>query len=125
MNIRTMFSAAAGTERAGFDLLYHSAFLMHAWERVAGNVGVRTPGIDRATVVRNETRIGVGAFLTHLRDSLKSGEFRAGRGAAGHDGARTTGLRLAPEKTRVLHRRGLRPPQLPHPQTTEVRDEQA
>ncbi|MBM0207125.1 hypothetical protein JNW90_32105 [Micromonospora sp. STR1s_5] len=44
-----------------FNLVYHSASLMHAWERVAGNVGARTPGIDRATVVWIETRIGVEA----------------------------------------------------------------
>lgn len=29
-----------------FNLVYHPAFLMHAWERVAGNVGARTP-VDR------------------------------------------------------------------------------
>ena len=58
-----------------FNLVYHPAFLMHAWERVSSNVGARTPGIDRATVVWIETRIGVEAFLNHIRDSLKSGEF--------------------------------------------------
>jgi len=58
-----------------FNLVYHPAFLMHAWERVAGNVGARTPGIDRATVLWIETRIGVEAFLNHIRDSLRSGEF--------------------------------------------------
>jgi RNA-directed DNA polymerase len=58
-----------------FNLVYHPAFLMHAWERVSSNVGARTPGIDRATVVWIETRIGVEAFLTHIRDSLKTGGF--------------------------------------------------
>lgn len=58
-----------------FNLVYHPAFLMHAWERVAGNVGARTPGIDRATVLWIETRIGIEVFLNHIRDSLKSGEF--------------------------------------------------
>jgi RNA-directed DNA polymerase len=58
-----------------FNLVYHPAFLLQAWERVSSNVGARTPGIDRATVVWIETRIGVGAFLNHIRDSLKSGEF--------------------------------------------------
>ncbi|WP_329431099.1 group II intron reverse transcriptase/maturase (plasmid) [Streptosporangium sp. NBC_01495] len=58
-----------------FNLVYDPAFLVHAWERVAGNVGARTPGIDRATVVWIETRIGVETFLGQIRDSLKSGEF--------------------------------------------------
>jgi RNA-directed DNA polymerase len=58
-----------------FNLVCHPAFLVHAWERVAGNKGARTPGIDRATVTWIETRIGVGVFLGGIRDSLKSGAF--------------------------------------------------
>jgi RNA-directed DNA polymerase len=49
---------------------------VHAWERVATNAGSRTPGVDKATVAWIETRIGVEAFLGHIRESLKSGEFR-------------------------------------------------
>src|SRR3954469_18305389 len=37
------------------NLVYDPAFLVHAWERVAGNKGARTAGIDRATVVWIET----------------------------------------------------------------------
>jgi RNA-directed DNA polymerase len=59
-----------------FNLVYDPAFLMHAWERVSSNTGARTPGVDRATVVRIETWIGVEAFLSQIRNSLKSGEFR-------------------------------------------------
>jgi len=59
-----------------FNLVYDPAFLMHGWERVSGNVGARTPGIDRATVAWIETSVGVEAFLDQIRDSLKSGEFR-------------------------------------------------
>lgn len=59
-----------------FNLVYDPAFLRHAWERVSRNVGARTPGIDRATVVWIETWIGVEDFLGQLRDALKSGEFR-------------------------------------------------
>ncbi|MER6170838.1 hypothetical protein [Streptosporangium sp. NPDC001681] len=33
-----------------FNLVYDPAFLVHAWEHVASNVGARTAGIDRATV---------------------------------------------------------------------------
>src|SRR3954447_3580916 len=58
-----------------FNLVYHPAFLVHAWERVSSNAGARTPGIDRATVSGIETRIGGEAFLGQVRDSLKSGEF--------------------------------------------------
>ncbi|MET8054667.1 hypothetical protein ABZU75_44555 [Streptosporangium sp. NPDC005286] len=58
-----------------FNLVYDPAFLVHAWERVASNIGARTPGIDRATVAQIETWIGVEAFLGRIRDSLKSGEF--------------------------------------------------
>jgi RNA-directed DNA polymerase len=59
-----------------FNLVYEPAFLIHAWERVASNAGARTPGIDKATVAWIETWIGVEAFLSYIRDSLKSGEFR-------------------------------------------------
>lgn len=59
-----------------FNLVYDPAFLVHAWERVSGNVGARTPGVDRATVAWIETWIGVEAFLNHIRGLLKSGEFR-------------------------------------------------
>ena len=33
-----------------YNLVCDPAFLMVAWERVAGNAGARTAGIDRATV---------------------------------------------------------------------------
>jgi RNA-directed DNA polymerase len=59
-----------------WNLVYDPAFLVHAWERVAGNKGARTPGIDRATVAWIETCVGVEVFLNHIRNSLKSGEFR-------------------------------------------------
>jgi RNA-directed DNA polymerase len=59
-----------------YNLVYDPAFLVHAWERVATNAGSRTPGVDKATVAWIETRIGVEAFLGHIRESLKSGEFR-------------------------------------------------
>jgi RNA-directed DNA polymerase len=58
------------------NLIYDPAFLVHAWERVASNVGARTPGVDKATVAWIETRIGVSVFLGHIRDSVKIGEFQ-------------------------------------------------
>ena len=59
-----------------FNLVCDLDFLAEAWLRVKGNAGSRTPGIDKATVADIENRIGVGAFLEQIRDSLKSGEFR-------------------------------------------------
>jgi RNA-directed DNA polymerase len=59
-----------------YNLIYDPAFLVHAWQRVSSNAGARTPGVDKATVVWIETRIGVDVFLGYIRDSLKSGEFR-------------------------------------------------
>ena len=58
------------------NLVYDPAFLVHAWQRVSSNAGARTPGVDKATVAWIETRIGVEAFLNHIRDSLKSGKFQ-------------------------------------------------
>lgn len=59
-----------------YNLIHDPAFLVHAWERVATNAGARTPGIDRATVAWIESRIGVEAFLSHIRNMLKSGGFQ-------------------------------------------------
>ena len=58
------------------NLVYDPAFLVAAWERVSTNKGAKTPGIDKATAARIETGIGVEAFLSQIRNSLKSGEFR-------------------------------------------------
>jgi len=59
-----------------YNLVYDPAFLMAAWERVSTNKGAKTPGIDKATAAQIETWIGVEAFLSQIRNSLKSGEFR-------------------------------------------------
>src|ERR1035437_5385884 len=59
-----------------FNLVYDPAFLVTAWERVSASKGARTAGIDKATVAMVETSIGAGAFLSQIRDSLKTGEFR-------------------------------------------------
>ena len=59
-----------------YNLVYDPAFLVAAWERVSTNKGAKTPGIDKATAAQIETWIGVEAFLSQIRDSLKSGEFR-------------------------------------------------
>lgn len=59
-----------------FNLVCDPAFLTVAWQRVAGNTGARTPGVDRVTVTWIVSRVGVSVFLEHVRDLLKSGEFR-------------------------------------------------
>jgi len=59
-----------------FNLVHDPAFLMVAWERVAGNAGARTPGIDRATVSRIESRIGVEEFLRDIRAQVKGRVFQ-------------------------------------------------
>lgn len=54
---------AAGDSGRRFDDLYNlvcdPAFLVVAWKRVAGNVGARTPGVDRATVAWIASRSGL------------------------------------------------------------------
>ena len=59
-----------------FNLVCDLEFLAEGWHRVRANAGSRTPGIDKATVADIENRIGAGAFLAQIRESLKSGEFR-------------------------------------------------
>jgi RNA-directed DNA polymerase len=59
-----------------FNLVCDPAFLVVAWQRVATNVGARTAGVDRMTVSYIVHRVGVTPFLDHVRDLLKSGEFR-------------------------------------------------
>lgn len=59
-----------------YNLVYDPAFLVAAWERVSTNKGARTAGIDRVTVARIESGIGVVAFLDHIRNALKSDQYR-------------------------------------------------
>ena len=47
-----------------------------AWERVAGNTGARTPGVDRATVSWIVSQVGVGTFLHEVREQLRSRTFQ-------------------------------------------------
>ena len=72
------WAGADSSRRFGdlFNLVYDPAFLMHAWQRVSTNKGAKTAGIDKVTAAMVETWVGVEAFLSDLRDSLKSGEFQ-------------------------------------------------
>jgi len=59
-----------------FDFVHDPATLIVAFDRVAGNTGSRTPGVDGLTVGDVEDRIGVPGFLDDLRAQLKTGTFR-------------------------------------------------
>jgi RNA-directed DNA polymerase len=71
---------ATGDPGRRFDDLYNlvcdPAFLVVAWQRVAGNAGARTPGVDRATVAWIASRVGVEEFLQQVRDLLRARAFQ-------------------------------------------------
>src|SRR5690606_29451956 len=58
-----------------FNLVADPAFLMVAWERVRGNKGARTAGVDGRTAPSIEFWQGVEDFLDGLRSSLKDRSF--------------------------------------------------
>jgi len=72
------WSRAEPARRFGdlFNLVCDRATLVVAWERVAGNRGARTAGVDAVTRLAVERR-GVPEFLDDLRVSLKDGTFAA------------------------------------------------
>ena len=59
-----------------FNFVHDPATLIVAFDRVAGNTGSRTPGVDGLTVADVEEQIGVPGFLDDLRAQLKAGTFR-------------------------------------------------
>nr|WP_232839142.1 reverse transcriptase domain-containing protein [Streptomyces triticisoli] len=60
-----------------FNLICDRATLLVAWERVSGNRGARTAGVDAVTRYHVEERLRVIPFLEELRSSLKDGTFQA------------------------------------------------
>src|SRR3954447_16420125 len=58
-----------------FNFVCDQATLLVAWERVAGNQGARTAGVDAVTRYHVEQGRGVSVFLDELRRSLKDGSF--------------------------------------------------
>jgi len=58
-----------------FNLVHDPATLRLAFDRVAGNQGARTAGVDGVTAFDVERDIGALAFLDGLRSDVKSGEF--------------------------------------------------
>lgn len=59
-----------------FNFVHDPATLIVAFDRVAGNRGANTAGVDGLTVAEVEARIGVPGFLDDLRTSIKEGTFR-------------------------------------------------
>ncbi|MEU4097179.1 group II intron reverse transcriptase/maturase [Streptomyces sp. NPDC026673] len=59
-----------------FNLVHDPATLIVAFERVAGNRGARTPGVDGLTAADVEEQFGVPGFLDDLRAQLRQGSFR-------------------------------------------------
>jgi RNA-directed DNA polymerase len=58
-----------------FNLVADPAFLLVAWDRVRGNKGARTAGVDGRTAVSIQVGQGVEEFLDGLRASLKDRSF--------------------------------------------------
>jgi RNA-directed DNA polymerase len=59
-----------------FNLVHDPATLIMAFDRVAGNKGANTPGVDGITADYVEKEVGVPGFLEDLRAALKDGSFR-------------------------------------------------
>ena len=59
-----------------FNFVCDPATLFVAFDRVAGNTGSRTPGVDGLTVADVEDRVGMPGFLDDLRAQLRQGAFR-------------------------------------------------
>jgi RNA-directed DNA polymerase len=59
-----------------FNFVCDPATLFVAFDRVAGNAGANTPGVDGWTVAYVEASIGMPGFLSDLRAQLKTGSFR-------------------------------------------------
>ena len=59
-----------------YNLVCDPAFLLVAWDRVRGNKGARSAGVDGATAYSIEAGPGVEVFLDQLRASLKDRSFR-------------------------------------------------
>jgi RNA-directed DNA polymerase len=59
-----------------FNLVHDPATLIVAFDRVAGNRGRNTPGVDGVTAADIEQGLGMPGFLDQLRTSLKDGSFR-------------------------------------------------
>ena len=58
-----------------FNFVHDPATLIAAFDRVAGNRGANTPGVDGLRVADVEQMVGVPGFLDDLRAQIKAGTF--------------------------------------------------
>ncbi|MCK9929579.1 hypothetical protein MXD62_20745 [Frankia sp. Mgl5] len=58
-----------------FNLVHHPDFLTVAWDRVHGNKGARTAGVDRVSPASIAEGVEVVEFLGQVREQLKSRSF--------------------------------------------------
>jgi RNA-directed DNA polymerase len=58
------------------NFVHDPATLIVAFDRVAGNTGSPSPGVDGLTAADVEDQVGVPGFLDDLRAQLKTGTFR-------------------------------------------------
>src|SRR3954471_19897254 len=58
-----------------FNLVHHPDFLTVAWERVRGNKGARSAGVDRLAPASITGDAETVAFLSHVRTELKARTF--------------------------------------------------
>ncbi len=58
-----------------FNLVADPAFLLVGWDRVRGNKGARTAGVDGQTAHYVEAEVGVETFLDQLRTEIKDRSF--------------------------------------------------
>jgi RNA-directed DNA polymerase len=59
-----------------YNLVYDPAVLVHAWQRVKGNRGARSAGIDGQTAYYIKAVRGERAFLSELQEALKTRSFQ-------------------------------------------------
>lgn len=76
---RKLYRAAKENPKRKFgalqDKVYRDDVLRHAWSLVKTNAGA--PGIDRVTIEKIETDLGVDVFLEEIGNKLKSKRFQA------------------------------------------------
>ena len=82
LEIQTKLHRWAGEDKTRrfedlFNFVADPSFLLVAWDRVRGNSGGRSPGVDGMTVARVQGRAGgVVAFLDEIRTALRQRTFR-------------------------------------------------
>jgi RNA-directed DNA polymerase len=82
LEIQTKLHRWAGEDKTRrfedlFNFVADPSFLLVAWDRVRGNTGGRSPGVDGMTVARVQGRAGgVVAFLDEIRTALRQRTFR-------------------------------------------------